>query len=103
MLRTAENGQRLLFASDAEARFEQFHAENGHVYAMLRDMALALKRAGHKRWGMRNLYEKVRYDLAVQTTDKAPVLNDHFAPYYSRKLMAEVPELENFFEIRERH
>lgn len=88
--------------AERDRAFELFHAENPHVYTMLRDMALRLKRTGHEHWGMRNLYEKARYDLAVETTRVAPVLNDWFAPYYSRKIMAEVPELDGFFEVRNR-
>ena len=88
--------------AEREAAFERFHAENGHVYELLRKMALRLKRAGHNHWGMRCLYETLRYEFAVKTTQTAPVLNDWFAPYYARKLMAEVPELDGFFEVRER-
>lgn len=88
--------------AERDRAFASFDAENPHVFTMLRDMALRLKRAGHDHWGMRNLYEKARYDLAVETTRTAPVLNDWFAPYYSRKLMTEVPELDGFFEVRSR-
>lgn len=88
--------------AERDRAFERFHEENKHVYELLRDMALRLKRAGHEHWGMRCLYETLRYKLAVKTNRTAPVLNDWFAPYYSRKLMAEVAELEGFFEVRER-
>jgi hypothetical protein len=83
-----------------EERFERFHADNPHVYRLLQDMALQLKRAGHDHWGIRNLWERLRYDLAVKTTDHSPRLNDNLTPFYSRKLMAEVAELEGFFETR---
>lgn len=88
--------------AERESHFAKFHAENPRVYSMLREMALKLKQTGHDHWGMRNLYEKCRYDLAVQTTETAPVLNDHFAPMYARMLMEREPALVGMFETRER-
>src|SRR6185312_11756968 len=76
-----------------EQRFEAFHESNGHVYRMLREMAIELKRAGHDHWGMRNLWERLRFDLAVRTTESNPRLNNIYAPCFARKLMAEVEEL----------
>jgi hypothetical protein len=86
--------------STRAVRFRAFHEKNPQVYDRLRQMALALKAAGHRRWGMRNLWEKLRYDLAVQTTATNFRLNDHFPPFYARLLMKQCPELKGFFEIR---
>lgn len=102
MIRSTDHGQRLLFESDTEARFLEFHESNPHVYSALREMALALKRAGHDRWGIKNLYERLRYDMALKTTESQPSLNNNWTSYYARKLMAENPELANFFETRDR-
>lgn len=88
--------------AERERRFKAFCEKNGHVYEMLRDMALKLKAAGHEHWGMRNLYEKLRYDLAVQTTEAAPNLNDWYAPMFARLLMQREPELRGMFKLRGR-
>lgn len=90
----------LLPEIDAEAQFKAFHAANPHVYERLRTMALALRRTGHKRWGLRNLWEKLRYDLAIETSESQPKLNDHWPPFYARLLMLNEPELKDFFETR---
>ena len=95
--KTAAQRQR-----DNEQAFRQFDSDNPHIFLALKEMALALKRAGHERWGMRNLYEKLRYDLAMKSTETAPTLNNCHAPFYARKLMADFEELREFFEVRER-
>lgn len=83
-------------------RFVKFHIANPHIFDQLKKMALVLKKVGHKRWGMRNLWEKLRYDLAIANNSGSSEykLNDHFPPFYARLLMRDVPELDGFFEIR---
>jgi hypothetical protein len=86
-----------------EERWQDFDRANPHIFAMLRDMALGAKRRG-RRVGIRLLWEKLRWDLTVESDrpEDAPKLNDWFPPYYSRRLMREVPELAGFFEVRAR-
>ena len=81
-------------------RFAEFHADNPHVYRMLRSKALELKRAGRERFGMRCLWESMRFDMAVETETHDFKLNDHYPPAYSRLLMQREPELSGFFETR---
>lgn len=95
--KTAAQRQR-----EREEAFMEFDQANGHVFEALKAMALDLRRAGHTKWGLRNLLEKARYDLALKTTESAPKINNDFGPMYARKLMAEVPELRGFFNLRER-
>lgn len=82
-------------------RFEQFHAANPHVYKKLRDRALEIRRAGHRYWSINALVGWFRCEVATRT-DSADGLkiNDHFAPFYSRLLMAREPELAGFFKKR---
>jgi len=89
-------------ARSSPARFLKFHKANPEVYSRLRAMSLALLRRGVERWGARNLWEKLRFDLMVETTDEqeVPKLNDHYIPYYARLLMKKEPSLRGFFEIR---
>lgn len=88
----------------AQEQFLAYHAANPHIYARLRAMALQLKRAGHDRWGIKNLWEKLRYDLAAEARDPNNpfTLNNNYTAYYARRLMKREPELAGFFEIRER-
>lgn len=84
----------------ARARFEAFHARNPHVYQALADEALDLrqKRPG-ARTGITLLTNAVRWSWLKTTGDQFRINND-FAPFYARKLMAEYPQLEGVFETR---
>lgn len=84
-----------------ERQFLAFHHANPQVYARLRDMALALRRRGFKRWGVKNLYEKLRYDLAIETFGEPEFrLNNNYHSHYARLLMESEPQLAEFFELR---
>lgn len=92
-------------ATYAERRrlWEEFDRQNPEVFALLRRYALEAKRKGVKV-GIRLLIERIRWDLKVQTErpKDAPKLNDWFSSFWARRLMAEVPELDDYFETRER-
>ena len=85
-------------------RFAEFHSQNPGVYRILLLRALNLKRQGFKSYSMRTLWEVLRWEMdrkrfRMPTTEKFE-LNDHHAPFYSRLLMAQHPELQGFFEVR---
>ncbi len=87
----------------AEA-FQRFHAENPHVYERLKRLAFRLKVRGVERYGMKALWEVLRYEEAVATTAPAGSyrLNNNFTARYARLLMELEPDLHGFFELRER-
>jgi hypothetical protein len=89
----------------AEA-FRQFHAENPHIYEALERMAFKLRNKGMERWGIKALWEVLRYELAIATNSPVTTfrLNNNMTAYYARLLMERNPEdLAGFFETRERH
>jgi len=83
-------------------RFSAFHEANPHVYSGLRDLALQLKRRGRERYGLKGLFEILRWRHALETTDADFKLNNSYTSLYARLLMANEPELDGFFEVRER-
>jgi len=85
-----------------ERRFEQFHAENPHVMAKLREIALAVKRSGKKQFGIAALFERLRWISEFETSNDAYKLNNSLRAPYARALMAQEPDLRGFFETRER-
>ena len=87
-----------------EEAFRRFHRENPHVYERLKRLAFKLKVRGVDRWGMKALYEILRYEEAVATNSPAALyrLNNNFTALYARMLMEREPDLEGFFEVRER-
>lgn len=85
-----------------EEQFQAFHEANPHIYRLLRALALDYKRSGRSRCGIKMLYEVLRYRSGVYTTGEPYKLNNNFTSLYARLLMDREPELEGFFEIRER-
>jgi len=82
-------------------RFDNFHEANPHVYKKLRDRALEIKRAGHNYWSINALVGWFRCEVATTTdSDDGLKINDHYAPFYSRMLMANETELAGFFKKR---
>lgn len=82
-------------------RFERFHAENPRVYQELMLLAYEWKRrTGGRKLGMKSLYERVRWELALATSDPDFKLNNSFTPFYARLLMLRNPELRGLFDCR---
>lgn len=84
-------------------KFKNFHEANPHVYDLLVANARLVKKHT-KRWGIRNLWEKLRWDYATQVT-VTPLkgdykLNDHYPPFYARMMIRDFPEFEGWLEIR---
>jgi hypothetical protein len=83
--------------------FKQFHFQNPHVYQGLRTLALQLKRAGRNYYGIKALFEVLRYEHALKTiSDDYLKLNNNYTALYARKLMEEEQELDGFFRLRKR-
>lgn len=87
----------------AEA-FEEFHAENPHVYRKLRELALGLVDRGHRKLGIGMLFEVLRWQTMMETTDPSGFkLNNNYRALYARLLMDREPLLEDVFETRSLH
>jgi hypothetical protein len=85
-----------------EERFAAFHAANPEVYATLLRLARRVVAAGHKRIGIRMIWERMRWELTVEV-EHAPDdfrLNDHMTSRYAR-LLSQEPDLAGVFELRE--
>jgi hypothetical protein len=93
-----------LFAllSESERRFCEFHQHNPHVYEYLRDLCLEVRQRGVYRFGIRTVWERLRWHARFETA-RAPdewKLNNNYTRYYARLLMKQEPELAGMFEIR---
>ena len=84
-----------------DERAAAYHKANPHVWNLIVKIALGVKARGKKHYGMQACFEAVRFLAAIHTTsfDSFKINND-FAAWYSRQIMAAVPELAGFFEIR---
>lgn len=82
-------------------RFTRFHADNPKVYEALVRLARIAKSKGHKTVGMKMLFEVVRWEVYLETTDPNFKLNNVFTSRYARLIMKQEKDLADFFETRE--
>ena len=85
-----------------EERFQNFDSANPHIYQIIERMAVDLAARGHRRIGIKMLWETLRYRYAVQTSgDDSYHLNNIYTSRYARKLTQAHPELAHRIELRE--
>lgn len=81
-------------------RFREFHAANPHVYDTL--VALTreyVRRTGRHTVGIAAVFERARWEMALQTTE-TPKLNNSYRAYYARLIMAREEDLREVFATR---
>ena len=82
-------------------RFATFHRENPHVYVELVRLARVLKSRGHKKVGIAMLFEQLRWQYAMTTSDMSGYkLNNSYRAHYARLIMEKETDLEGIFETR---
>lgn len=89
-------------ADDIERAFLAFHEANPEVYATLARLAREAVAAGRTRIGMKMLWEVLRWEMFIKTTDgdsEFKLCNNYHA-LYARVLMDQEPDLVGLFEIR---
>ena len=103
-MRATRTGQGGLFDPPGRHRaaFEKFHREHPHVYRALRKIWLQVVRFGITRFGIRTVWERLRWLAAFKTKRAKSTwkLNDHYTRHYARLLMEQEPELAGLFEVR---
>ena len=85
---------------DAKKRFEEFHHKNPDVYRRLVKMALELASRGYQTYGMKGLFEVLRWEEALRTNGSVFKLDNNFTAYYARRIMLVEPRLKGFFKTR---
>lgn len=84
-----------------QERFESFHAANPQVYGALRSLAFQMLGNGVKQYGIKGLFEILRWQFALQTKGEPFRLCNDFTSRYARLLVKNNPELDGFFEMRQ--
>jgi len=82
-------------------RFEQFHADNPHVYDVLVSISREGRRRGLEQWSIAGAFEVARYERRFSTTDESFKIRNDFKPHYARLIMEREPDLDGFFATRE--
>jgi hypothetical protein len=84
-----------------QGRFEQFHKNNPHVYRNLVKLARAVRQQNpHAKIGIAALFEELRWQYAIQTTDTDYRLNNNYRSRYARLIEEQEPDLKGIFETR---
>lgn len=84
-------------------RFWEYHDANPAVYDLLVRFAREARAAGRQHIGIQMLIERARWHAVVETVDPGSEfkINNNYASHYARLIMAECPDLDGFFEVRE--
>lgn len=90
-----------LFDATMSERFETFHAENPRVYRVLVSLARQwIEATGRNKLGIKTLYERARWEIAIATNDPDYKLNNNFTAFYARLIMLQEPDLRGLFDLR---
>lgn len=82
-------------------RFEAFHADNPHVYRIMVEQARRwVRETGRHKLGAQMLIERVRWVIAIQTKSDDYRINNDFAAFYARLIMAREADLAGLFDLR---
>ena len=79
-------------------RFQAFHEANPHVADALESLA-AQWLARHERVGVKSLWERLRWEVGIQT-DSTPRLNNNWPAFYARLLIDRHPEWADAIQTR---
>lgn len=91
-------GEEQLTTAEQFARFDR---DNTRVYELLARFARQwIEQTGGKRIGIGALFERLRWEVVLTTSDPDFKLNNNYRPFYARKLMAQEPDLAGLFEVR---
>ncbi len=86
-----------------QERFLDFHRRNPWVYDSLVKLAADMVVRGRKKLGISMLWEVLRWSYYRQTADPTSdfKLNNYYRSRYVRLMIADNPEWQHYFELRE--
>ena len=93
--------QTIFRTKSIQQSFEEFNAANPKVYGMFKTFAATLKGYGKKKIGSKLIMERIRWEMVATTETEDFKINNNFSSRYARKLIAEFPEFDGMFELRE--
>jgi hypothetical protein len=100
------NVNQLSLLSTDEDKLSRAWAEckraNPWLLPKLAEMAREMKRCGHSHYGIKSLFEALRWETRYSTGDLGLKVNNNHTALAARDLMALYPDLDGFFETRER-
>lgn len=94
----------MMFLTLLDRRFLEFHSHNPHVYEELVRLVREAKDHGHRRVGIKMVWEVVRWNLTIRTNvadEEDFKLNNNYHSRYARLIMVQEPDLHGVFELRQ--
>lgn len=83
------------------SQFDQFHTDNPQVYRILVRLARQwVKGTGRYKLGIGALYERARWEIAINTSDPDYKINNNFRAFYARLIMYREVDLAGLFDLR---
>lgn len=83
-----------------DERFEAFHKRNPEILERLIRLARSAKDRGYESYSIKGLWEVLRFNSNPKTAERYKLCNN-FTSRYSRRVMAEAPDLVGFFVLRD--
>lgn len=87
--------------SNIQARFEDFHKKNPHVYNRLVELTREWKASGNKKIGIGMLFEIMRWEKGLTTDNVRFKLSNDFRSRYARLIQVNEPDISTMFNLRE--
>ncbi len=84
-----------------ESQFLNFHARNPKVYELFQLFATQAILAGRKVLSAGLIFERIRWETMVITTDPDFKLNNNHRAYYARLWMDDHPDADGTFRTRQ--
>ena len=97
--------QMSLFSSDdmskSEKQFWKFHDGHPEVYDCLRGFAMQWRvRNPMRSCGISMLYERARWEVSMDYSDRTLKLSNNHKPFYARLLIEKEPLLRGMFKLK---
>lgn len=80
--------------------FKNYDQENPQIYEGFVKFAKEAKMRGFKNYSAYSIFELMRWHTGIEGKGEFK-LSNNYRPDYARKMMAEYPEFEGFFRIKE--
>jgi hypothetical protein len=85
--------------------FIVFNNNNPQILEMIVRYVRQLKAKGHKVFGMKAIFERIRWDYAVGTeqseSDKGFKISNNYTSRYARMIESQHPDLKGFFRTNQ--
>ena len=87
-----------------DSDFQQYHADNPHIYRLFTRFAERALDAGFATYSSKSIFERLRWHMHFDSKDKDDFkINNNYTSRYARMLMEDDPRFDGFFRTRGLH